>query len=96
MRQTSGVILNNDTFINSSHVVKMVKTQTQVLSTDSSDSDSEPDIVAIKYGITIYLTEGASPVNITFNNESDCDVIFNKIIMEMYGHNYAILNFDTK
>jgi hypothetical protein len=95
MRQTSGVILNNGTFINSSHVVKIEKTQTQSLYEDSSDSDSDPNIV-IEYTITIYLTDCATPVNIIFNNENDCDVIFNKIIMEMDGHNYAILNFDTK
>lgn len=88
MRQTSGVILNNDIFINSSHVVKVEKKNTDV--------------------IEVYMLGVASPVVLTFDNEKDkkgniittaecCrDVAFNKIIMEMYGHNYAILKFDTK
>ena len=76
MRQTSGVILNGDIFINSSHVVKLEKKNTDV--------------------IEIYMLGVASPVEIAFISETDRDVMFNKIIMEMYGHNYAILNFDTK
>ena len=76
MIKTTGVILNNDIFINSSNVIKMEKKNIDV--------------------IEIYMLGVASPVKIAFKNETDRDVIFNKIIMEMYGHNYAILNFDTK
>jgi hypothetical protein len=76
MRQTSGVIINNDIFINSSHVVKMEK-----IGTDN---------------IEIYLSNGSQPVDLEFKNENDRDVIFNKLVMEMYGHNYAYLNFEVK
>ena len=76
MRQTSGVILNNDIFINSSHVVKIEKI----------DADK----------IEIDLSNGALPVNLEFESESDRNVIFNKLVMEMYGNNYAYLNFEVK
>lgn len=74
MRQTSGVIINNDIFINSSHVVKIEK-----IGTDN---------------IEIYLSNVELPVNLEFKNENDRDVTFNKLIMEMYGHNYAYINFE--
>lgn len=76
MRQTSGVIINNDIFINSSHVVKMEK-----IGTDN---------------IEIHLSNGSQPVDLEFKNENDRDAIFNKLVMEMYGHNYAYLNFEVK
>lgn len=77
MRKTSGIIINDDIFINSNHVIKMEK------------GKKEEGV----YGIDIYLSEGASPVNLTFDNENDCNVIFNKIIMEMYAFNYENINF---
>lgn len=73
MRQTSGVIINNDIFINSSHVVKIEKI----------DTDK----------IKINLSYGTLPVDLEFENESERNVIFNKLVMEMYGSNYAHLNF---
>lgn len=76
MRQTSGVILNNDIFINSNHVVKMEK-----IGTDKIEID---------------LSYGALPVNLEFKNEGDRNVIFNKLVMEMYGNNYAYINFEPK
>ena len=76
MRLISGVILNNDIFINSSHVVKMGKKNTDV--------------------IEVYMLGVASPLEFAFKSETDRDETFNKIIREMYGYNYAILNFDTK
>jgi hypothetical protein len=80
MRQTSGIIINDDIFINSSHVVKIVKTK---------KADSE-------YTITIHLSESSMssvmPVVITFDNESKCSETFKKIIQEMYGFEYAIVN----
>jgi hypothetical protein len=76
MRQTSGVIINNDIFINSSHVVKIEKI----------DTDK----------IIIDLSYGAQPVNLEFKTESDRNVIFNKLVMEMYGNNYAYLDFEPK
>lgn len=76
MRQTSGVILNNDIFINSSHVVKIEKI----------DADK----------IEIDLSYGVLPVNLEFESEGDRNVIFNKLVMEMYGNNYAYLNFEVK
>lgn len=76
MRQTSGVILNNDIFINSNHVVKMEK-----IGTDKIEID---------------LSYGALPVNLEFKNEGDRNVIFNKLVMEMYGNNYAHLDFEDK
>lgn len=79
MRQTSGIIINDDIFINSSHVVKIVK-------------EKKGD----EYIITIHLSESAMssvmPVVITFNNESKCSETFKKIIQEMYGFEYAIVN----
>ena len=73
MRQTSGIVINNDIFINSSHVVKIEKI----------DTDK----------IKINLSYGALPVDLEFENESERNVIFNKLVMEMYGSNYAHLNF---
>ena len=96
MRHTSGIIINDDIFINSSHVVKIVK---------AKKTDDE-------YTITIHLSESAKasemPVVLTFNGDKDkkgnittpaeskCDNAFKKIILEMYSTNYAIVNLDTK
>ena len=80
MRQTSGIIINNDIFINSSHVVKMEKNQVV------NDSDTY-------YTIEIYMLGIESPIDLSFEKENDRDVIFNKIVMELYGHNYTYLNF---
>ena len=79
-RQTSGIIINDDIFINANHVVKMDK---------SKSSDGE------EYVINIYLSiaTSASPIKLTFNNENDRNVIFNKIVMELYGHDYAHVDF---
>lgn len=76
MRQTSGIVINNDIFINSNHVVKMEK-----IGTDKIEID---------------LSYGALPVNLEFKNEGDRNVIFNKLVMEMYGNNYAYINFEPK
>lgn len=76
MRQTSGVVINNDIFINSSNVVKIEKI----------DADK----------IKIDLSYGAMPVDLEFKSESDRNVIFNKLIMEMYGNNYAHVDFEPK
>ena len=78
MRHTSGIIINDNIFINSNHVVKIEKIK---------NSDSE-------YTIYIHLSESsmASPVVLTFDNESKCNEIFKKIIQEMYGFDYAIVN----
>lgn len=76
MRQTSGVVINNDIFINSSNVVKIEKI----------DADK----------IKIDLSYGALPVNLEFKSESDRNVTFNKLVMEMYGNNYAYINFEPK
>ena len=80
--QTSGIIINNDTFINSSHVVKMEKTKV---------SDGE-------YVIIIYLSvaTSASPVKLTFDSEHVCNESFKKIIQDMYNYTYAIVNVNTK
>lgn len=76
MRQTSGIVINNDIFINSSHVVKIEKIDTDKIEID--------------------LSYGATPVELEFKSESDRNVIFNKLVMEMYGNNYAYLNFEVK
>ena len=80
MRHTSGIIINDDIFINSSHVVKIEKTK---------KADSE-------YTITIHLSESSMssvmPVVLTFDSESKCSEAFKNIIMEMYSTNYAIIN----
>ena len=79
-RQTSGIIINNDIFINSNHVVKIDKSNSSVNG---------------EYVINIYLSivSSASPIKLTFDNENDRNVIFNKIIMELYGHDYAYVDF---
>lgn len=76
MRETSGIIINNDIFINSSHVVKIEKIDTDKIKID--------------------LSYGALPVDLEFKSESDRNVIFNKLVMEMYGNNYAYLDFEVK
>ena len=81
----SGVILNNDIFINTSHVVKMekniVKPETNSVTT------------VVKYTVEIYMLGYDLPIILNFDKENDRDVIFNKIVMELYGHNYTYLNF---
>jgi len=76
MRETSGIIINNDIFINSSHVVKIDK-----IGTDK---------------IEIYMSNVELPVNLEFNSESERNVTFYKLVMEMYGNNYAYLDFEVK
>ena len=78
MRKTSGIIINDDIFINANHVVKMEK---------SKVSDGE-------HVINIYLSvaTSASPIKLTFDSEHVCNESFKKIIMEMYSTNYAIVN----
>ena len=76
MRQTSGIVINNGIFINSSHVVKMEKIDTDKIKID--------------------LSYGALPLDLEFKTENDRNVIFNKLVMEMYGNNYAHLNFEVK
>ena len=76
MRQTSGIVINNDIFINSSHVVKIEKIDTDKIKID--------------------LSYGALPVDLEFKTEGDRNVIFNKLVMEMYGNNYAHLDFEVK
>jgi hypothetical protein len=80
MRQTSGIIINNDIFINSSHVVKIDKSK----------------IEETTYTIEIYMTNEDAPISLHFEKERERDVIFNKIVMELYGHNYAIVDFKVK
>ena len=75
-KQTSGIIINDNIFINSNNVVKIDK------GTESS-----------AYTINIYMTNNVLPIVFSFKNEGDRDVIFNKIVMEMYGFNYAHVNF---
>lgn len=79
MRQTSGIIINNEIFINSSHVVKIEKAKREEYE---------------EYTIEIYMTnDGETPISLIFEKEGDRDVIFNKIVMELYGNNYAYVNF---
>ena len=82
MRKTSGIIINDDIFINANHVVKMEK---------SKVSDGE-------HVINIYLSvaTSASPIKLTFDSEQECNESFKKIILEMYSYNYAIVNINTK
>lgn len=76
MRQTSGIIINNEIFINSSHVVKIEKSKRE------------------DYTIEIYMTnDEETPIYLNFEKEGDRDVIFNKIVLELYGYNYTYLNF---
>ena len=79
MRQTSGIIINDEFFINSSNVSKILKRNTE-----------EPEEI---HAIDIYMVGDTTPQTIYFENENDCDVIFNKIIMEMYGLNYAHVTY---
>lgn len=79
MRQTSGIIINEEIFINSSHVVKI---DYQKISDN-------------KYELNIYLTNTETPIIFTFDTENDCVTTMKKIIMEMYGFNFAYVNFET-
>ena len=79
MRQTSGIIINDEFFINSSNVSKILKRNTE-----------EPEKT---YAIDIYMVGDTTPQTIYLENESNCDVIFEKIIMEMYGLNYAHVTY---
>lgn len=74
MGHTSGILINYDIFINSSHVVKIVK----------ENKGNE-------YTINIHLLASATPVVISFDNESKCNEAFKKIIQEMYGFDYSIV-----
>lgn len=79
MRQTSGIIINDEIFINSSHVVKIDQTTT-----------SEG-----KFVLNIYLTNIETPISFTFDTETDCNTTMKNIVMEMYGFNFAYVNFET-
>lgn len=78
MRQTSGIIINDEIFINSSHVVKI----------DQTTSNN-------KFVLNIYLTNIERPISFTFDTENDCNTTMKNIIMEMYGFNFAYVNFET-
>jgi hypothetical protein len=86
MRQTSGIIINNDIFINSSHVVKMDKGRLE------KENDAS-DTIVYYHTINIYTTVEENPTVLFFDSENERDVIFNKIVMELYGYNYALVNF---
>jgi hypothetical protein len=75
-KQTSGIIINDNIFINSNNVVKI----------DRGVENSA-------YTINIYMTNSESPTVLSFEKESNRDVIFNKIVKEMYGFNYAHVSF---
>lgn len=92
MRQTSGIIINNDIFINSTNVVKMEKSK-HIEVIKYIDGSNEPDNEITYYTIEIYMLGVESPIDLSFENENDRDVIFNKIVMELYGNNYAHVNF---
>ena len=92
MRQTSGIIINSDIFINSSHVVKMEKNK-RIDVIKYIDGTDKPDNEITYYTIEIYMLGIESPIELSFDKESDRNVIFNKIVMELYGHNYAYVNF---
>ncbi len=78
MRQTSGIIINDEIFINSSHVVKI----------DQTISNN-------KFVLNIYLTNIETPISFTFDTENECYTTMKNIIMEMYGFNFAYVNFET-
>lgn len=80
MKETSGIIINDEIFINSSQVVKI----------DKGVKNSEENIA---YTINIYMTNNVLPIILNLDNKNDRDVIFNKIVMELYGHNYAYVDF---
>ena len=79
MRQTSGIIINDEIFINSSHVVKIDQTTT---STN-------------KYALNIYLTNIETPISFEFDTENECYTNMKKIVMELYGFNFAYVNFEN-
>lgn len=80
MKETSGIIINDEIFINSSQVVKI----------DKGVKNFEENIT---YTINIFMTNNVLPIVLNLDNENDRDVIFNKIVMELYGHNYAYVDF---
>ena len=61
MRETSGIIINNEIFINSSNVVKIDKSKRE------------------EYRIEVYMTNKETPISLSFETESDRDVIYNDI-----------------
>ena len=77
--QTSGIIINNDIFINADHVVKVEKFK------------NAEDI----YEMDIYVTAG-SPVRYFFDNEHECNLAFEKIVLNMYSYNCTSADFKTK
>lgn len=79
-RETSGIIINDEIFINSSQVVKI----------DKGVKNFEENIT---YTINIFMTDNVLPIVLNLNNENDRDVIFNKIVMELYGYNYGHVDF---
>ena len=76
---TSGIIINNDIFINADNVVKVEKFK------------KEDDT----YEMDIYVTAG-SPVSYFFDNEHECNLAFEKIILNMYSYNCTSADFKTK
>ena len=83
MREVSGIIINDDIFINSSHVVKIVK-------------EKNGDEYIITIHLSESAMSSAMPVVLTFDSEIECAAAYKKIINDMYGFNYAITNLNTK
>lgn len=79
-RETSGIIINDEIFINSSQVVKI----------DKGVKNFEENIT---YTINIFMTNNILPIVLNLDNENDRDVIFNKIVIELYGYNYGHVDF---
>lgn len=93
MRQTSGIVVNDDIFINSSNVVKIDKDQQEGTIEVEENGETKRKTVPI-YGIKIYMIHDETPISFYVYTEGERNVIFNKIIMEMYGNNYALVKFD--
>lgn len=83
MREVSGIIINDDIFINSSNVVKIVK-------------EKKGDEYIITIHLSESAMSSVMPVVLTFDSESECVASYKKIINDMYGFNYAITNLNTK
>lgn len=75
MRETSGIIINDDIFINSSNVVKIDKSKRE------------------EYRIEVYTTNKDTPISLSFETESDRDVIYNDIFTNINTSN--IVKVDT-
>ena len=75
MKKTSGIIINDEIFLNPEHIVKIRK------------SDLRENV---GYWVEIFSTNN-NQTTLTYSNREERDNAFKKIISELYGYDCCII-----